>query len=244
MSEGSTALLQHRSTPEALSLDAPAAGRRIVVAVGERLFLEAIRRFLDAAHDLDVVAATTAGHEAVALSMSASPDLVVLDLDLTGMSGLVVAQKLRAAGLRTPFIVLLNTPRDAHHLGEAWAAGVRGFVLKQSTSEDLLHAIRVVERGGSFFDAHLTRDMLAGRGGGRDAGAPPAAEPSARSALTARERDVIHLFALGFTGKEIAHKLSVTPKSVETYKARAMEKLRLSTRSSIVRYGIVQGWFM
>lgn len=215
---------------------------RIVLALGERLFMEAIRGFLDRSQSLCVVAETTHGHEAVSLCLDASPDLIVLDIDLCGMSGLLVAQRLRAAGVKAPAVLLLNTLRDAHHLAAAWAAGVRGFVLKQGTSGELLHALRVVRDRGTFFDAHLTRAMLAMRGFG---GAHDAASgrQTASAELAPREREAMRLVALGFTSKEAAHQLGITARSVETYKARATEKLRLTTRASIVRYGIIQGWF-
>jgi DNA-binding NarL/FixJ family response regulator len=225
-----------------LSCDASASCRRVVAAVGERLFLGVMERFLAQSADIAVVAATTTGHEALSMVLREAPDVVLLDIDLPGVSGLGVAQKLHAAGMRAPIVLLLNSTREAHHLAAAWAAGVRGFVLKQGTSEDLLHALRVVQGGGSYFDGHLTKEKLAMRGFSGASGTP-ACTKGASEELAPREREVIHLIALGFTSKEIAQKLGITTKSVETYKARATEKLRLTTRADIVRYGIVQGWF-
>jgi DNA-binding NarL/FixJ family response regulator len=215
---------------------------RVVVALGQRLVLDVVCRMLMAAPHIEVVAATTLGREAVAFASSSDPDLIVLDLDLAGLSGLGVAQQVRAAGIATPIVLLLNTTQDAYHLAAAYAAGVRGFVLKQGTVDELLQALRVVREGGTYFDGQLTKAMLTARGfGGSPDGCVFATAASAE--LTTRETEVIRLVAFGFTSKEIAHQLGIATKSAETYKARASEKLRLATRAEIVRYAIVQGWF-
>ncbi|WP_162501617.1 response regulator transcription factor, partial [Methylobacterium crusticola] len=135
----------------------------------------------------------------------------------------------------------LSAHDDRTYVRQALGAGARGYVLKRSVGENLLQAIRAVSGSGLYLDPAIAdrfvpiSDLIVPRAGGRcERGAPP---------LTEREREVIRLIALGFTNKEVAGKLGVTAKSVETYKTRASEKLDIRTRSKIVQYAMLQGWF-
>ena len=116
-------------------------------------------------------------------------------------------------------------------------AGASGYLLKRAAADDLIHAIRTVARGGSYLDPALTVKVLGGlMGRPAQAGAPPG------DALSDREEEVMRLIARGFTNREIAAQLDVSVKTVETHKARAMEKLGLDSRAGIVAYAIRRGW--
>lgn len=208
---------------------------RIFVGVAEQLFLEAVANHLDQTPGLAVIANATQGQQAVSACLERRPDLIVLDIDLPELSGVGIARRLQAGGTCAPIILLLSDSHDARHVAAAWAAGVRGFMLKQGSWDELVHAIRTVPAGGVFVDARLARDLVPGRGSRAGNGTS--------GGLTAHERDVIRLFARGYTSKEIAHRLGMSAPSAEKHRARAVQKLDLPTRASIVRYGIVQGWF-
>ncbi len=226
-----------RASPNGFPLLAPdRPPLRICVGVAEQLFLEAFASSLDHTPGFVVIAKATRGQQAVSACLERRPDLIVLDLDLPGLSGVGIAQRLQKSGNHAPIILLLSDPHDARHVAAAWAAGVRGFMLKQGSWDEFVHAIRTVPDGGVFVDARLARDLVSVRG-------TRAGDGSARGGLTAHERDVMRLFALGYTSKEIAHQLGMSATSAEKHKARGVQKLDLPTRASIVRYGIVQGWF-
>ncbi len=115
---------------------------------------------------------------------------------------------------------------------------MRGYILKRSAVENLVQAIRAVMVGGLYVDPAIVGRVL----DGKRAPARPSAGKGAAPALTEREADVLKLAALGFTNKEIASRLDVGVKSIETYKARGLEKLGLKSRSELVRYASGQGW--
>jgi DNA-binding NarL/FixJ family response regulator len=133
-------------------------------------------------------------------------------------------------------VIMLTSHEDRSYLNQALEAGVRGYVLKKSTADCLIDAIRGVLVGGLYVDPAIAGRMFdASRGKVRrsSTGAP---------SLTQRETEVLRLVAVGLTNKEIAHQLALSAKSVETYKARGAAKLGVKTRRDIVRYASAQGW--
>jgi DNA-binding NarL/FixJ family response regulator len=125
---------------------------------------------------------------------------------------------------------------DRRYLNEAMQAGVRGFVLKSSTTECLVRAVRGVSVGGLYIDPAVAGNMFERSGRSTRRREPRGA------ALTEREADVLKHVALGLTSKQIAFRLDLSAKSVETYKARALAKIGGKTRADIVRYASLQGW--
>jgi DNA-binding NarL/FixJ family response regulator len=117
------------------------------------------------------------------------------------------------------------------------AAGASGYLLKRAAADDLIHAIRTVARGGTYLDPALAGKVLGGLMG---RSAP--AGSSQGAALSDREEEVLRLIARGFTNREIAAQLDVSVKTVETHKARAMEKLDIDSRAGIVAHAIRVGW--
>ncbi len=116
-------------------------------------------------------------------------------------------------------------------------AGASGYLLKRAASQDLIHAIRAVAAGGTYIDPALAGEVL-----GSFAGKATGRGPEREGELSEREAEVVRLIARGFSNKEIAAQLDVSSKTVETYKARSLEKLGLSSRSDLVRYSLRRGW--
>jgi DNA-binding NarL/FixJ family response regulator len=163
------------------------------------------------------------------------PDIAVLDISMPELNGIVLSRRL-AEEMPALRVLVLTLHEDRAYLNQALEAGVRGYVLKRSAVENLVQAIRAVMVGGLYVDP-----AIVGRASdGKRAKTP--ANKGARPALTDREADVLKMAAAGFTNKEIASRLDVGVKSVETYKARGFEKLGLKTRAELVRYGSAQGW--
>jgi DNA-binding NarL/FixJ family response regulator len=210
---------------------------RLLLAEGHSLVLAGLKRLLDEDPGIAVVGATTSGREALRLIREERPDLALLDVNLHEIGPPAILAHLREQG-STARILVLSGCAERHAVQEALLAGARGYVLKQGTSADLLHAIRSVRDGGLFVDAGVAEACTTA-----PPHAPAAAMRHGRRTLTPREEEVIRLIALGYTAKEIADQLGINARSVETMKARATDKLGLRNRARIVQYGVMRGWF-
>ncbi len=214
---------------------------RIVLADDYMLVLEGLAALIGTTPDMDLVGRATTGAQAYAMIRDLKPDIAVLDIFMADMTGLAVAKRLTEEGSPTK-LILLSPNEDRAYFKRAMEAGVRGYVLMRSGSDNLLFAIRSAAKGGFHVDPILAGQIagLNSRGLNRsNAGRSNDGDPT----LTMREEEVLRQTALGFTIKEVAAQLGVTGKSIETYKARACEKLKLGSRAKIVHYGLSQGWF-
>jgi DNA-binding NarL/FixJ family response regulator len=208
---------------------------RIVVADDHAITLAGLRMVIESNSDFELVGEAKSGPEALATVLALKPDVAVLDVSLPDSNGIAVARRL-ARECPSVGVIILTAHEDRRYLNEAVQAGVRGFVLKSSTTECLVRAIRGVSVGGLYVDPAVAGSMFerSGRGTRRR---------ETRSArLTERETDVLKHVALGLTSKQIAFRLDLSAKSVETYKARALAKIGGKTRADIVRYASLQGW--
>jgi len=158
-----------------------------------------------------------------------------LDVSLPDANGLMIAKEIAESG-RRGHIVMMTLFKDRTYVEQAIQAGAKGVVQKRSGEQNLLLAIRTAMLGGLYLDPATARDMSAA------VVDEPKADPAPENELTNREREVLRMVALGFSNKEIAHKASVSVKSVETYKARATEKLKLYSRAQIVNFAMKKGW--
>jgi DNA-binding NarL/FixJ family response regulator len=214
---------------------------RVALADDHLLMLEGLVALIRETPDMEFVGQATTGPRACAMIRDLKPDIAVLDICMPEMNGFAVAQRAAEEGSGARLIGL-SFNEDRLYFKQAMEVGLRGYVLKRSAAENLLFAIRSVARGGFYIDPILAGQVmgLSSRGHGRSiATRPNANEPE----LTVREEEVLRLIALGFTIKEAAGLLGVTDKSIETYKARAAEKLKLGSRARIVQYGVSHGWF-
>jgi DNA-binding NarL/FixJ family response regulator len=208
---------------------------RIVLADDHVTVRQGLKLLIEAEPDMVVVAEAGDGETAVQKSLAASADVVVMDISMPGMNGLAAARALLEAqpGAR---IVTLTRHVDQAYLQELLRAGVSGYVLKRSAPTELLQAIRAVAQGGQFIDSSLTARVTAGFIGAKGSGAKPVTE------LTERETQVLRLIAAGHAHKEIAARLSLSPKTVDAHKANAMRKLDLNGRIDVIKYAVLQGW--
>ncbi|GAB6842971.1 DNA-binding NarL/FixJ family response regulator [Methylorubrum rhodinum] len=167
-----------------------------------------------------------------------APDIAMVDVSMPGLNGLELTERVmgECPGTR---VLVLAVHEDATYVQPLMRAGARGYLLKRSAADDLLRAVRAVASGGVYLDP-----SIAGHGLAETSGLdwrPGTAE--GREPLSPREAETLRLIAQGFSNKEIAQRIDVSVKSVETYKARAAEKLGLRTRAEIIRYGAAHGWF-
>lgn len=213
-------------------------GVRIALIDDHPIFRSGVRGLLGETAGIEVVGEASDGRHALDLVARTMPDVVVMDITMTGMNGLAVARALREAGAAV-HIVFLTVNEDLAFVDEARAAGAQGYVLKRSAGASLLEAIEAVVSGGRYVDPEMRTPPVPPD---RTEAGPPAPQPGEEGGLTAREREVLRLIALGMTMKEVSLAMSISVASVDTYKIRGCKKLGLRSRASIVRYALGQGW--
>jgi DNA-binding NarL/FixJ family response regulator len=208
---------------------------RVVLADDHPVVLAGLRNLIADDLNIELVGEAATGVEALKLIREKKPDLAILDISMPDMSGISLARRLRGE-LPSVQVLLLTLHEDRAYLNQALDIGVRGYVLKRAAAESLTQAIRAVFAGGLYIDPAVADQVFDRR---KRAGVQVRTD---RCPPTDRETEVLKLSAQGFTNKEIACRLDVGVKSVETYKARGAEKLGLTTRAEIVRYAADQGW--
>jgi DNA-binding NarL/FixJ family response regulator len=210
---------------------------RIVLADDHPIVLDGLRNLIRAEPDFELVGEAASGLSALKIIREQRPDVAVLDISMPELNGIVLSRRL-AGEMPALRLLVLTLHEDRAYLNQALEAGVRGYVLKRSAVENLVQAIRAVLVGGLYIDPAIVGRVFESKQINRRLAARKGVAP----ALTDREADVLKMAALGFTNKEIASRLDVGVKSIETYKARGLEKLGLKTRAELVRYASGQGW--
>lgn len=210
---------------------------RVLIAEDHKTVRKGIKMIIEAEPDMTVIGETGDGHEAVRLARELQPDIVVMDISMPESNGIKATAEVKKIA---PEIKILTLTRhtDKAYLRELMEAGVDGYVLKQSESDELLRAIRTVAGGGNYLDSALSDkvfDIIAAkqskqRGEIREA------------ILSDREAEVLRLIARGYSNKEIAVRLETSVKTIESQKAVALQKLNIRGRNEIVSYAILQGW--
>jgi DNA-binding NarL/FixJ family response regulator len=180
-----------------------------------------------------VVGEAADGPAAVRLANELDPDVAVVDVSMPGLGGAEATAQMREARPDRK-VVALTVHEDPGYLRLMLDAGATGYVLKRSAAAELVRAVRAVAAGGAYTDP-----ALAAGGPGR-AGAELRAGGDA--GLSEREEEVVRLIALGYGNKQVAARLKVSAKTVETYKARSLEKLGIRSRVEVVRFAVRQGW--
>ncbi len=210
-------------------------GQITVFLVDDHAVLRAgLRLLLDAQPDMQVVGEAGDGSEALALAARLRPDVILLDLSMPGLGGLDALPALRKAapGAR---VVVLTMHDDESYLRQALRRGAAGYVLKKAADVDLLSAVRTAARGEVYVHPSLQRALL------EDLLPPSDESANPWEALSEREREVLALVARGHTAAEVAARLSLSSKTVETYRARGMEKLGLRSRAALVQFALQHG---
>jgi DNA-binding NarL/FixJ family response regulator len=205
---------------------------RVLIADDHGVVAGGLRSLVDAEADMEVVALAENGREAARLSLRYRPDVVVMDHEMPELNGTEATREIRARCPDTR-VIILSMHSDAVHIRRALQAGASGYLAKKSAAEEVVRAIRAVHGGQRYLSRRLTGqvlDELAGKS---------AEDPLAR--LSRRERQVLQLIAEGHSTSEIAGRLSLSANTVETYRARMMEKLDLRDLAGLVRFAIREG---
>lgn len=208
---------------------------RILLADDHAVLRSGLRLLLEAQSDLKVVGEAGNGSEALALAQSLQPHLIVLDLSMPGLGGLEALPLLRTAAPAARILVL-TMHDDEGYLRQALRGGASGYILKRAADAELLSAVRTILGGEVYVHPALTKFLV-----GDLVTPPPTSSSDPWDELSEREQEVLTLVALGHTATEIAERLSLSVKTIETYRARGMEKLGLRSRAALVQFAIAHG---
>jgi two-component system response regulator NreC len=207
----------------------------LVLAEDHHIVRQGIRSLLEAEADLKVIGEVSDGLEAIRMVESLHPDILVLDLMMGGLNGLEVARQVGKQSPKTAIIILSMYNNEAYVL-EALKAGAKGYVLKDSTADELVKAVREAVIGRHYLSASLSERAIENY-----------VEKSretyidAYDTLTTREREVLHLAAQSCTNAEIAERLYISRRTVEVHRANVMHKLGLRSQLQLIRYAMKRG---
>ena len=191
---------------------------------------EGLKHLVEAQDDMRVVACVGDGREAVRLAREQRPDVVLMDLSMPELNG---ADATRAIVANDPGcrVIVLSMYAEREYVRRALKAGAVGYVVKRSAAKEVVEAIRAAHDGRRYLSARVADVAAEG----------PAVEDDSLARLSAREREVLQLIAEGRTGAEIAERLELSQKTVETYRARLIEKLGIRDVPGLVRFAIQRG---
>ncbi|WP_421383745.1 response regulator transcription factor [Bacillus salacetis] len=196
---------------------------KIVIAEDQQMLLGAFGSLLDLEDDMEVVGKASNGEEALHLVQKFQPDVCIMDIEMPGKTGLDAAEELKGSGCK---IIILTTFARAGYFQRALKAGVNGYLLKDSPSEDLADSIRTVMAGKRVYAPELIEDAY-GEG----------------NPLTVREIEVLELVADGKNTKEIADELSIKTGTVRNYISAILDKLQVKNRIEAITQSKEKGWF-
>ena len=194
-----------------------------------------LHALLETERDITIVGEASSGLDAIRALEETPMDVLVLDISMPGLPGARTAEELLR---RRPTlgIVVLTMHEDEYYLREMLRIGVRGYVLKKSSGTELVHAIRAAYRGESYIDTALASLVISPY-----VGKTSSKEPGRLGLLTPREQEVCRLLAYGYTNAEVAEKLFISDRTVETHRTNIMGKLSFNSRAELVRFAIDNG---
>lgn len=207
---------------------------RILLADDHAMFRAGLRALLETEESIEVVGEAGSGDEAVDLALELRPDLVIMDLSMPGTNGLEATRRIAALDIGVAILVL-TVHAEEEYLVPVVEAGASGYLTKNGADRDLVEAIGTVARGEVYLPAQAAALLL------KQVRDSSESETPGVAGLSPREREVLALTAEGFSSSEIGKKLFISPKTVDTYRGRIMEKLKLNHRSELVRFALRTG---
>jgi DNA-binding NarL/FixJ family response regulator len=221
------------------SITPPGTTTRVLLADDHDILRQGLRMLLSMQPEIEVVGEARTGNEALALARELQPDVVVLDISMPDMDGLEACRHLHTEVPAT-HVLILTMHESEEYFFQALRAGAAGYLVKKAAPTDLHMAINAVAHGGAFLYPGLARALI--RAYTSTPAAPTSEQPVADlQVLTPREREVLTLVAEGHTNQEIADRLVLSIKTVQSHRAKVMEKLGLANITQLVRFAMRSG---
>jgi len=205
----------------------------VILADDHAVVRDGLRALLEDGNDLQVVAVAGNGREAVAEALRLRPDIVIMDIAMPELDGVEATRRIVEKCPDTR-VLILSMYLSAEHVYRALQAGAQGYVLKESAGEEVVDAIRALRAGKRYLSHRITETVI-------DDYLREGANVSPLDSLSLRERDVLQLVVEGRTNAAIAQALSLSPKTVETYRARIMKKLKVRDTVELVKFSMRHG---
>jgi two-component system nitrate/nitrite response regulator NarL len=208
---------------------------RLLLVDDHPIVREGIKSALSTKKNIAIVGEASTGEEAMVKARKLSPDVILMDINMPGMSGLETSRRLRKS-VPDSKILALTMHENREYILEMSQLGARGYVFKDSSPSELLRAIETVHAGEFFFSPRASQQLLKAFLKGE-----PRTDTQASVDLSQREKDVLQLITEGFKTKEIARRLGVTDRTVETYRRRLMTKLSVHSVAGLIKLAITKG---
>jgi len=212
--------------------------KSILIIDDHPLFREGLKAIIERDSKFEVVGEAGTGREGLRMVKKLKPDLVLVDISLPDQSGIELTREIRSLILDTR-VMIVSMHSKIDYIAEAFQAGATGYVIKESASERLLHALEYVSRGEYFLDSSVSQEVV------KKLMESPAREAKITNAaygtLTPREQEIMRLLAEGLSAKQVAKKLFISPKTVENHRSNIMSKLGLHSTVELIRYAAKLG---
>ncbi|MCP3929248.1 MAG: response regulator transcription factor [Bacteroidetes bacterium] len=208
---------------------------KIIIADDHQLVIDGIKSLLSDVEEMDIVGEALNGNELLDLLKNQSSDIVILDINMPGMDGLKAMQNINSLYVDTKILVL-TTYDDTRLIREILKLGAKGYVLKSTGKEELLKAIKALASGGTFFSKEVSEKIL--KAMMKDNSVEVPQQSLLPISLTKREKEILKLIAMEYTGKEIAAELHISINTVETHRRNLLRKLKAKNTAGLVRYAM------
>lgn len=209
---------------------------KVVVADDHAIVREGVRMILGQEQDIEVVGEAGDGQQAIDLVEALGPQVVIMDISMPGVGGIEATQRLKTSHPQVQ-VLALTMHEDETYVFQLLRAGAAGYVLKRAAAQDLVQAVRAAARGEAFLYPSVARKVVEDYLRRVETGE----ERERYDGLTAREKEILTLIAQGLSNQQIAEKLYISIKTVQTHRAHILEKLGLHDRTELVRYAIRKG---
>lgn len=209
---------------------------RILLADDHTILRAGLRMMLNAQPDMEVIGEAQDGRQAINTTMSLQPDIVLMDITMPDMNGIEATKQIKRVAPEVKVLVLTMHEND-EYVFQALRAGASGYILKEAADTELITALHVL-RSGQFYLSPSAQSVIVGDYLQR---VHTGEEKDSYNNLTEREKEILKLVAEGYTNNQIAERLVISPKTVDTHRTHVMDKLNLHSRAELVKYAMRRG---
>ncbi len=208
---------------------------KVIVADDHQLVIDGIRSLLSTVENIEVIGEALDGRELLNLLEKLHPDIILMDINMPKMDGMKATEQIREKYQEIKVLVL-STYDDVRLVREILKLGASGYILKSSSKDEMITAIRTLHQGGNYFSRELSDKMM--RSMMQDGSLDSSREPLLPVSLTRRETEVLRLIAMEYTGNEISEQLHISINTVETHRKNLLRKLKAKNTAGLVRYAM------